>query len=52
MNAIKNTTAELLARYLAGRLRDELRKKNFVPDVVRMDVEESFGQVAKYEWRK
>jgi len=49
---IENTTAELLARYLATRLRDELKAKyQFVPDVVRMEVEESFGQVARYEWR-
>jgi 6-pyruvoyltetrahydropterin/6-carboxytetrahydropterin synthase len=50
---IENTTAELLAKYLAGRLRDELRDEHkFVPDVVRIEVEESFGQVARYEWRK
>jgi 6-pyruvoyltetrahydropterin/6-carboxytetrahydropterin synthase len=49
---IENTTAELLARYLATRLRDELKTRHrFEPDVVRMEVEESFGQVAKYEWR-
>ncbi|HEX3148865.1 MAG TPA: 6-carboxytetrahydropterin synthase [Gemmataceae bacterium] len=49
---IENTTAELLARYLASRLRDELKTKHkFTPDVVRMEVEESFGQVARYEWR-
>jgi 6-pyruvoyltetrahydropterin/6-carboxytetrahydropterin synthase len=50
---IENTTAELLARYLAGRLRDTLRDAyRFTPEVVRMEVEESFGQVARYEWRK
>ena len=50
---IENTTAELLARYLADQLRDELRSQHkFLPDVVRMEVEESFGQVARYEWRK
>ena len=49
---IENTTAELLARYLATRLREELKTKHqFVPEVVRMEVEESFGQVAKYEYR-
>src|SRR5918998_5590125 len=43
---IENTTAELLARYLAGRLRDQLRDEHqFLPDVVRLEVEESFGQV-------
>lgn len=50
---IENTTAELLASYLAGRLRDELRTRHqFSPDAVRLEVEESFGQTARYEWRK
>ena len=50
---IENTTAELLATYLAGRLREELRKRHrFEPDAVRMEVEESFGQTARYEWRR
>ena len=45
-------TAELLARYLATRLREELKTRHrFEPDVVRMEVEESFGQIARYEWR-
>lgn len=49
---IENTTAELLARYLAHGLLKELREKHsFTPDVVRMEVEESFGQTATYEWR-
>ena len=35
------------------RLRVELRDEHkFVPDVVRIEVEESFGQVARYEWKK
>ncbi|HVK08525.1 MAG TPA: 6-carboxytetrahydropterin synthase [Gemmataceae bacterium] len=47
---IENTTAELLAKYLAGRLRDVLRDQfKYVPDVVRVEVEESFGQTARYE---
>lgn len=50
---IQNTTAELLAGYLASRLRDELRSRHqFAPDAVRVEVEESFGQIAQYEWRK
>jgi 6-pyruvoyltetrahydropterin/6-carboxytetrahydropterin synthase len=49
---IENTTAELLAKYLAAKLHAELRDKyKFTPDVVRMEVEESFGQVARYEYR-
>jgi 6-pyruvoyltetrahydropterin/6-carboxytetrahydropterin synthase len=50
---IENTTAELLAKYLAGKLRDELRTAHqLTPDVIRMEVEESFGQTARYEWTK
>lgn len=48
---IENTTAELLARYISGRLREDLEKAcNFVPSVMRVEVEESFGQSAMYEW--
>jgi 6-pyruvoyltetrahydropterin/6-carboxytetrahydropterin synthase len=50
---IENTTAELLAKYLSAKLRDELRDKHRFPaDAIRMEVEESFGQTARYEWRK
>ena len=50
---VENTTAELLAKYLADRLRDELRDAHrFVPEAVRVEVEESFGQTARYEWRR
>jgi 6-pyruvoyltetrahydropterin/6-carboxytetrahydropterin synthase len=50
---IANTTAELLAGHLAGRLREELwTRHQFAPDAVRVEVEESFGQIAQYEWRK
>jgi 6-pyruvoyltetrahydropterin/6-carboxytetrahydropterin synthase len=47
---IANTTAELLARYIAERLRDELKKHyNFVPTVLRVEVEENVGQSATCE---
>ncbi|WP_020475787.1 6-pyruvoyl trahydropterin synthase family protein [Zavarzinella formosa] len=50
---IENTTAELLAKYLTGRLLEELRThQHFVPEVARMEVEESVGQTATYEWRR
>ena len=50
---VENTTAELLAKYLADRLRDELSDAHrFVPEAVRVEVEESFGQTARYEWRR
>jgi 6-pyruvoyltetrahydropterin/6-carboxytetrahydropterin synthase len=49
---IENTTAELLARYIGERLREDLRHTcNYVPAVLRVEVEESFGQSATYEWR-
>ena len=49
---LENTTAELLARHIAGRLREDLRKTyDYVPQVLRVEVEESFGQSATYEWR-
>ena len=49
---IENTTAELLARYIAERLRDDLaRTLGYTPRALRVEVEESFGQSAIYEWR-
>ena len=49
---IENTTAELLARYIAGRLLEELRKQHgYRPRVLRVEVEENIGQSATYEWR-
>ena len=49
---IENTTAELLARYLAERLRAALREHHgFTPHALRDEVEESVGQSATYEWR-
>ena len=49
---IENTTAELLGRYIGERLREDLKKTcNFVAQVMRVEVEESFGQSATWEWR-
>jgi 6-pyruvoyltetrahydropterin/6-carboxytetrahydropterin synthase len=49
---IENTTTELLAKWIATRLLDELKyKRDVVPDVLRIELEECFGQVARYEWR-
>ncbi|MBN1443518.1 MAG: 6-pyruvoyl tetrahydropterin synthase family protein [Planctomycetes bacterium] len=47
---LSSTTAELLARHIAGRLVEELEKKGagFV-ETVRVQVEEAAGQVAEYE---
>ena len=50
---IANTTAELLARWIAEQLTDALtREKNFQPTRVKIEVEESFGQLATYESRR
>jgi 6-pyruvoyltetrahydropterin/6-carboxytetrahydropterin synthase len=47
---IENTTAELLARYIADRLSGELRQQyRYEPRVLRVEVEESFGQAATFE---
>src|SRR5436853_1602794 len=49
---IENTTAELLARYIAGRLLEELQRQHaYQPRVLRVEVEESPGQSARYEWQ-
>jgi len=47
---IENTTAELLARYIAGRLLESLKtREGFVPEVLRVEVEEAPGQSATVE---
>jgi 6-pyruvoyltetrahydropterin/6-carboxytetrahydropterin synthase len=49
---IENTTAELIARYIARRLLADLRQHHrFVPEVLRVEVEENVGQSATYECR-
>lgn len=49
---IENTTAELLACYIAQRLMDDLlRLHNYVPPVLRVEVEENIGQSATCEIR-
>ncbi len=49
---IENTTAELLARYIAERLFEALRDSvGFVPEVLRVEVEENVGQSATVEYR-
>jgi 6-pyruvoyltetrahydropterin/6-carboxytetrahydropterin synthase len=49
---IENTTAELLARYVARRLLEGLEATyRFRPDVVRVEVEENIGQSATCELR-
>lgn len=49
---IENTTAELLARWIAQKLRDDLKKHHgFTPQVLRVEVEENVGQSATCELR-
>src|SRR3954469_22487753 len=48
---IENTTAELIARYIAGQLLAALKSVDgLAPDVLRVGVEENGGQSATYEW--
>ena len=50
---IANTTAELLADHVATRLRQEFASRGLpTPRVLRVEVEESFGQSAEVEWRR
>jgi 6-pyruvoyltetrahydropterin/6-carboxytetrahydropterin synthase len=49
---IENTTAELLAAFIARRLAEELLKQHgYRPTVLRVEVEESIGQSATCELR-
>ena len=50
---IENTTAELLARYIATRLKaDIIAQHRFTPAVLRVEVEENIGQSATCELRE
>jgi 6-pyruvoyltetrahydropterin/6-carboxytetrahydropterin synthase len=47
---IENTTAERLAYWIAGQLREEMARAGLSPAPrLRIDVEETFGQSASYE---
>jgi len=48
---LANTTAELLARYIAERLLAALHQQRLAPQSVRVEVEESVGQAAVCELR-
>lgn len=46
-----NTTAELLGRFIGQVLMATLRREcRFEPQSLRVEVEESFGQLARYQW--
>ena len=50
---VANTTAELLGDYIGIRLREAFLARGLkLPEVMRVEVEESFGQSAQVEWRK
>jgi 6-pyruvoyltetrahydropterin/6-carboxytetrahydropterin synthase len=50
---IANTTAELLADYIAERIRSALTVRGWrLPRLLRVEVEESFGQSAEVEWKR
>jgi 6-pyruvoyltetrahydropterin/6-carboxytetrahydropterin synthase len=50
---VANTTAELLADYIAGRLRRDIAARGLpLPRVLRVEVEECFGQSAEVQWRR
>ncbi|MFL5329614.1 MAG: 6-pyruvoyl trahydropterin synthase family protein [Gemmataceae bacterium] len=50
---VENTTAELLAKFLGEQLRQQLRSLHkWEPDSIRIELEESPGQSAMYEWRR
>lgn len=47
---IENTTAELLAKWIAHRLIEDLRSRHFPPQILRLEVEENIGQSAVFHW--
>lgn len=50
---IANTTTELIANYFAGRLRAAFSAQGLrLPRILRVEVEENFGQSAEVEWTK
>jgi 6-pyruvoyltetrahydropterin/6-carboxytetrahydropterin synthase len=49
---VPNTTTELIAAWFGDRLREAVRARGLMlPDVVRVEVEENFGQSARHTWR-
>lgn len=49
---LSNTTAELLAQYLGGQVLEQLQQRGFVPEWLRVEVEEAPGQSATYAWTR
>jgi hypothetical protein len=51
MMPIANTTAEMIAEWLAINVRDDLRREGATITFLEIEVEESFGQSATYSER-
>lgn len=50
---IENTTAELLARYIAQQILNMMKHDNIaIPDTLEVKVEEGIGVAATYIWRR
>jgi 6-pyruvoyltetrahydropterin/6-carboxytetrahydropterin synthase len=50
---VANTTAELIADWLRTRLCEAMTSRNLpIPPVIRVEVEECFGQSAQVEWHR
>ena len=50
---VPNTTAELIAEYLNDHLRAAIEGRGMpMPEVVRVEVEECFGQWGSVEWTR
>lgn len=48
---LANTTAELIGRYIGQTLLEILKhERSFEPQSLRVEVEECFGQIARYHW--
>jgi 6-pyruvoyltetrahydropterin/6-carboxytetrahydropterin synthase len=46
---IQNSTAEMLAQYLGGRVREELNRSGYTHlTLLELEVEENYGQAATY----
>ncbi len=50
---IPNTTTELLADVVSARLRDAIQARQIrLPQILRVEIEENFGQSARTEWKR
>jgi 6-pyruvoyltetrahydropterin/6-carboxytetrahydropterin synthase len=48
---VENTTAELLARHIGQQILEGMKESHFSPEMLRVEIEESPGQSAVWEWR-